>query len=78
MSIFVGVTPQEVAQIEVAVREYLMKGGMDTTYLQIEARNVYLEDNGSYTASLRIASHGVQAARSTYTLVFNGIFEVTE
>jgi len=80
MSIFVGVTPQEVAYIEVAVREHLMNKGIDTSSYYIEARNVYLEDDGTITASLRITVDGVQIDRSTYMLrkEREDYFEVTE
>ena len=68
MTIFVGVTPQEVAHIENAVREHLMAKGVNTSRLEIEARNVYLEADGTITASLRITEDWMQVDRSTYIL----------
>jgi len=82
MSIFVGVTPQEVGQMEVSVREYLMNEGLNTSMLDIEARTarVYTENGRDiYEASIIVKGfHGVAAARSTYVFVKNeeGFFEV--
>lgn len=83
MSIFEGVTEQEVGMMEDSVRAYLMNEGLDTSKLRIEARTarVYTENGlDIYEASVIVKGFpGVAVARSTYVFVKNeeGFFEVS-
>jgi hypothetical protein len=82
MSIFVGVTAEEVGQMEDSVRAYLMQEGLDTSKLRIEARTarVYTENGQDiYEASIIVRGFSqAPVARSTYVFVKNeeGFFEV--
>lgn len=68
MSIFVGVTTEEVGQIETAIKGYLARVGVVSPSVKIEARNVYREDDGSITASVIVSDDWIVRYRSSYIL----------